>query len=248
MQTKIKTLIGFGMGAAMIFLATSSVYAQYTSPNYKVEETLFGAGGELENSSANYKARTSVGELGVGNSASANYQAYAGFNTTNDPMLEVYVAGGSFDLGYLEIGTPKAAVAEFTVRSYVSSGYVITLGGTPPKNRDGGYTLTAINPAAAINSNEDQFGVNLVANNVVPIGPFGGDPAQVPDSTFGFGTPTSDYGTANLFKFVQHEVIAESLRSSGVTAYSLSMIASAGKNATAGYYSTDIFVIVTPTF
>jgi len=247
MRIKTKTFLTMAL-IAILSLSTSAVYAQYTSPSYRVDETIFGAGGELENSSANYRARSTVGELGVGNTASANYQAYGGFNTTGDPMLEVYVAGGTFDLGYLEIGTPKAAVAEFTVRSYVSSGYIITLGGTPPKNKDGGHTLTGINPAAAINPNEDQFGVNLVANNVAPIGPFGADPGQLPDTTFGFGQPTADYGTANLFKYEEYDVIAESLRSSGVTAYSLSLVASAGKNATAGFYSTDIFVIVTPTF
>lgn len=246
MSGKIKTLL-----TALILGLTVTgqvAYAQYTSPSYKVEETLFGAGGELENSSTNYKARTSAGELGVGNTASANFQAFAGFNTTNDPMLEVVVNGGSFDLGYLELTSLKATTATFAVRNYLASGYVIRLGGTPPKNISGGYTLAGMATAAASSPGADQFGVNLAANNLAPIGPFGDDPEQLPDNTFGFGTPATDYGTSNLFKFVENEVIAQSTRSSGVTFYTLSMMANTSKNATAGYYTTDLFVNVTPTF
>lgn len=236
------------MAFVVVLFSTGIAAAQYSSSNYKVEETLFGAGGELENSSANYKARTSAGELGVGNTASANFQAFAGFNTTNTPMLEVFVNGGTFDLGYLQLDGPKATTATFAVRNYLSQGYVISLGGTPPKNRDGGYVLPGISPAAAPSAATDQFGVNLAANNVVPIGPFGAAPQQMPDASFGFGQPAASYGTSNLFKFVENEVIAQSSRSSGVTLYTLSLIASAGKNAPAGVYTTDLYVNVIPTF
>lgn len=246
MPGKIKKLLTLIIVLAIS--ASSVANAQYSSSNYKVEETLFGAGGELDTSSANYKARASAGELGVGNTTSANYQAYAGFNTTDEPMLEVVVASGTFDLGYLELDTPKATTASFQIRSHISSGYIVTLGGSAPKNVSGGYTLTAINPAAAINASTDQFGVNLAANNIAPIGPFGAAPQQVPDATFGFGTAATDYGTSNLFKYVENQIIASSNRSSGVTQYTLSMIASAGKSATAGLYATDLFVNVTPTF
>lgn len=223
-------------------------YAQYTSPNYKVEETIFGAGGELDTSSTNFRARATAGELGVGNTASANFQAFAGFNTTNDPMLEVVINGGTFDLGYLDVNSVKATTATFAIRNYLASGYIVALGGTPPKTASGNYTLAGMNVAAASSPGLDQFGVNLTANNVAPIGPFGDDPQQLPDNTFGFGAPATDYGTSNLFKFVENETIAQSTRSSGVTLYTLSMMANSSKDAPAGFYTTDLYVNVTPTF
>jgi hypothetical protein len=75
--------------------------AQYTSPSYKVEQTFFGAGGELDASSASYQAKIAAGELGVDHAVSSNYQTYAGFNTTDRILLEVYVTGGVFDLVHL---------------------------------------------------------------------------------------------------------------------------------------------------
>lgn len=232
----------------LVAWGSHTAYAQYTSPNYRVEETLFGAGGELENSSTNYRARTTAGELGVGNTASANFQAFAGFNTTDEPMLEVVVNGGTFDLGYLDTDTVKATTATFAIRNYLAHGYLVSLGGTPPKNTSGGYTLAAMTTAGSSSPGTDQFGVNLADNNIAPVGPFGADPEQLPDTSFGFGTPTADYATSNLFKYVEYETIAQSTRSSGVTLYTLSMMANASKNATAGYYTTDLLVIVMPTF
>jgi hypothetical protein len=60
------------------FLVSSSVFAQYTSSNYKAEETFFGSGGELDAASGQYKAQSSVGALGVGYGSSTSYQAYSG--------------------------------------------------------------------------------------------------------------------------------------------------------------------------
>lgn len=246
MPGKIKNIALLVLFFAVLLPVTVS--AQYSSPSYKVEETIFGAGGELDTSSSNYKARATAGELGVGNTASANFQAFAGFNTTNDPMLEVVINGGSFDLGYLDIGSVKATTATFAIRNYLASGYVVRLGGTAPKNINGGYTLAGMAVAGSSTPGSDQFGVNLAANNIAPVGPFGSAPQQLPDNTFGFGTPTTDYGTSNLFKFVENEVIAQSTKSSGVTFYTLSMMVNTSKNATAGYYTTDLYVNVTPTF
>ena len=246
MPGKIKKLISLLL--FVIAITGPAAYAQYSSPSYKVEETIFGAGGELDSSSAGFRARTTAGELGVGNTASANFQAFAGFNTTNDPMLEVVVSGGSFDLGYLDINSIKATTATFAVRNYLASGYVVALGGTPPRTSSGNYTINGMATAGASSPGSDQFGVNLVANNVAPVGPFGDAPTQYPDTSFGFGAPAAGYGTANLFKFVENETIAQSTRSSGVTVYTLSMMVNTSKDAPAGYYTTDLYVNVTPTF
>lgn len=239
----------FSACLVFILLVIRPALAQYSSPSYKVNETFFGAAGELSAQSLQYQAKIAAGELGIDHTSSANFQAYSGFNTTDTPFLEVYVAGGTYDLGYLDISEVKAMTSVFTVRSYLSTGYTVRLGGKPPSNRDGNRpTLAGLTSPTASSPGTEQFGINLVANNLAPIGPFGAVPSQVPDSTFSFGQAKADYATSNLFKYVENDIIAESLSSSGVTQYTISAIANASKNTLAGFYSTDLFVNVVPTF
>lgn len=243
MVTKTKILIGLLL--AFIFPVGTSL-AQYTSPNYQVDETFFGSGGNLENASANYKAKTAAGELGVGNVSSPNFQAYPGFNTTDRILLEVNVAGGVFDFGVLDTSQPHARTTTFTVRDYLSSGYSVQLLGSPPRN--GSYTLAAMSTAASSNPGTEQFGVNLAANNLSGPGPFGATPSQVPDSTFGFGVADSPYDTSNLFKYVEGDTVAHSDKSTGVTQYTLSMIANISRTTAGGAFGTSLFVRAVPTY
>src|ERR1039457_1765329 len=88
--------------AALLVWAATPVFAtsfQSSSTNYGVNEAFFGAGGSLDSSSSNYQAKLSAGELAVGSSTSNNYQMHAGFNTTDVPLLEFAVNGGTYSLG-----------------------------------------------------------------------------------------------------------------------------------------------------
>jgi hypothetical protein len=49
----------------LILLSFSHVFAQYSSTNFQTNEVMFGTGGDLDASSPNYKAQSSVGALGV---------------------------------------------------------------------------------------------------------------------------------------------------------------------------------------
>src|SRR5579871_1176176 len=199
--------------------------AQSSSPNYQVNEYIVGGGGELQLQSSHYSARATAGELGVGNISSPNFQANAGFNTTDEPLLEVTVNGGTIDLGTLTKNTVSANTMTFSVRNYLSSGYLVQIGGTPPKNNSGGHALNNMSSAAASSPGTEQFGVNLTTNNLTGPGAFGADPAQIPDSTFGFGAAASGYNTTNQFKYIQGATVAQSTKSSGTTLYTLSIIA-----------------------
>src|SRR4051812_21506618 len=100
MVRKIKKLKLFLLACVLCTLLPAGVtFAQYVSPSYKVNETFFGTGGNLDNTSAHYIAKTAAGELAVGNISSPHFQAYAGFNTTNTVLLEMNVTGGTFDMG-----------------------------------------------------------------------------------------------------------------------------------------------------
>src|ERR1700722_19325054 len=61
------------------------------STDYSVTQTLFGIGGNQTLSSTNYTSQASLGDLGIGNYTSNDYQAYAGFNTTSAPFLQFVV-------------------------------------------------------------------------------------------------------------------------------------------------------------
>jgi hypothetical protein len=93
-----RAIITLALTLGMSLLPLSHVFAQYTSPNYKAEETFFGSGGELDASSSSYKAQSSVGALGVGYGSSSTYQAYSGFLTPNEPFLEMTVNTASVNL------------------------------------------------------------------------------------------------------------------------------------------------------
>lgn len=230
-----------------IFLSMGMASAQMSSSNYKVEETVFGIGGELDASSANYRAKQSAGELGVGNTASANYQAYGGFNTTDQPMLEMTVTGGTVNLGILSPGTTATATTTFSVRTYLASGYVVAVVGTPPTNIVNGTDVIDPIPSAATSTpGTEQFGLNLVANTSPTT--FGAAPSQLPDSTFSFGTVAAGYNTANNFKYVAGDTVASSTKSSGQTLFTASYILNIAPLTPNGDYTADQTFVATSTF
>lgn len=231
--------------AALILCAVPLAYAQSSSTDYKVEESFFGIGGELDASSSSYKAKQAAGETAVGNAASGSYQLQAGFNTTDIPLLEFYVDGGEYDMGVLDMSTTGAVEADFTVRNYLSGGYIIVLNGKPPTLAGGTHQLPGMAVAASSSPGTEQFGVNVVNNGNPDIG---ADPVQVPDNTYSFGTATAGYDTANLFKFVDGATIALSPKSSGQTNFTLAMIANVARETPAGEYGGTLQLQVVPTF
>jgi hypothetical protein len=94
----------------------------------------------------------------------------------------------------------------------------------------------------------EQFGINLAANNLSGVGPFGAAPSQVPDSTFGFGHAVSPYDTANLFKFAEGDTVARSDKSTGETLFTVSFIANISRVTPGGSYGGTMFVRVIPTY
>lgn len=230
----------------MSVLSVATVFAQQSSStNYKVNEVYFGSGGDLNICSTNYCSKQSAGELTVGNTSSTSYQAQAGFNTSDTPLLEVNVNGGTFDLGVLDATAVHTTSASFTVRNYLSNGYVVHLTGDAPTSLENGHALTPMASAAASSPGTEQFGVNLRLNTAPSIG---ADPQQQPDSTFGFGTASTGYNTPNQFKFVNNDTIASSPKSSGTTFYTLSIMANISTQTPAGVYGGSLSVVVVPTF
>jgi hypothetical protein len=228
------------------FNFTSRVFAQQSSsPNYQIDEVFVGAGGGNDASSASFQARASIGDLGVGNSSSTNYQAYGGFTTTGAPYLEVNVTSTDLDLGTLDPSTTTTGSTTFNVRAYLTSGYNVMIRGSAPTS-EGGATITPLATQSSPTTGTEQFGLNLVANTSPTT--FGADPVQIPDASFSFGVAESGYNTANQYKYVSGETFASSPRSSGQTNYTISYIFNVSNITDAGRYEFDQNLIVVATY
>lgn len=216
----------------------------YVSPSYGVDEVFFGSGGVNDANSANYNARASLGDTGVGNSESSLYQLYGGFTTTEVPFLEFVVNAVNVDLGTLTTGSASTGTATFTVKTYLASGYAVTTTSDAPQN--GSYTMTNMAATAASSPGTEQFGINLRANtsptNV------GADPVQLPDSSFSYGQAAAGYNTVNQYKYVKGDIIAFSNESSGITEYTMTYLMNIKSTTPGGIYLMNHNLVATSTF
>ena len=237
---KTKTLL---VALALSMFFPLQVLAQSSSPNYRLEETFFGTGGELDASSPNYRAQQSVGENTTGNTGSTNFQANAGFNTKEEPYLEVSTTGGATDLGDLSPSAASVTTSTFYVRAYLASGYSVLIVSNPPTY--GTEQINSLSSQTASSAGTEQFGINL-AVNTSPAS-FGAIPSQSPDSTFGFGYATSNYDDANLYQYIKGDTIARSDKSSGRTNYTISYLYNISTLSPAGEYifTQDLVVVAT---
>ncbi len=227
------------LGVAAIASADAS-----SSTHYQVNETQFGgSGADLKDCSTSYCAKISVGDTTVGAASSADYSAQFGSNTSDEPLLQVITTAGVQDLGILDTSHTATATRIIKVRTYLSSGYVVELTGTPPSQ--GSHALSAISTPSTSQPGAEQFGVNLVANTSPSVG---ADPLQVPSSLTSFGVAATDYATPNLFKYVSGDIIASSPTSSGETDYTLSAIFNVSNTTPGGHYDGSFSAVVVPIY
>lgn len=249
---------------ALIALTPAVAFAQQaSSTNYSVNEAFFGTGGQLcdpgvSGNSTNYCAKTSVGELGVGNTSSTNYQSQAGFNTNREEYIELIMNNASEcgttsnlsqSLGILSAGSRTTYMTYFSVKTYLATaGYVVrTTGAAPSITGGGGYTLATPNSGAGTNpAGTERFGINLVANSNPSVGV---NPVQIPSSSTSFGQAANGYDTANSFRYVNNEAIANSNgKSSGSTCYTMSYLFNISGQTPAGEYKFNQSLVATSTY
>src|SRR5689334_10131978 len=89
-------LLSFLVTAGIVGTATATT-PQSTSANYGVDQVQIGAGSSLNDCSASYCAKTSVGDTVAGSASSTNYSAEFGFNTSDEPVLEMITSSGTQD-------------------------------------------------------------------------------------------------------------------------------------------------------
>ncbi len=211
------------------------------SNSYRFDETVIGGGGLIQSSSASFQTLSEISDLGVGNTASSNYQIESGSVTTNDPALAFSVSGTPTFTTAFSPSTAATATTTFTVSNYTSYGYVVQLFGTPPTN--GGHTITALASGGTSSPGNEQFGLNLVANTS-PIS-FGTNPNH---GLFAFGSAATNYDTPNTYRFVSGETIASAPKSSGVTTYTISYMVNVSSITPGGQYNSPQTLVVTGTY
>jgi hypothetical protein len=242
MKHKAKNILSLYVvaGISVLVYIVSPAFA-LQSTNYNFVETSLGGNGLLNSQSANFQASGSGAVLGIGNSAGVNFQLNAGNLTTNDPALSFAVNSSNINLGSFSAGVTAVATTSFQVINYTSYGYVVQALGTSPTK--GSHTITAMSSTGPSQAGTEQFGINLVANtSPVSLG------ANPDHGLFGFGSASSNYGTANNYRFVSGETIASAPQSSGQTIYTISYIVNVNSLTPGGEYSGSQTILCTGTY
>lgn len=224
---------------------------QSCSTNYGVSQTFFGAGGNVNACSTSYCSKQSLGEIGIGNPSSTNYQAHGGFNTSSRPYLYFVVNSSSINLGVLSTTSTATTTGTFTVRTYNAGGYVVQTDSPPPTTA--GHVLSPITTAAASQTGTEQFGINLVQNTTACGAPtnFGANPVDNPDSGAAVGIAAPGYNTCGKFQYNNGDTIAESNspgNTTGEADYTISFIYNISSGTPAGTYIFNDVLVVTPTY
>lgn len=252
-------VVAIAVALGLTGLARSDSDPTMTSSSYSVAESQIGATGDFNSSSASYTSvpgvddsGTSLGDTFAGNSASANYQTNAGFNTTAQPGLTFSVDSSSIDLGLLTATAKSTATVAFHVRNYTTYGYVVSILGSPPTNS--GHALSPLTTDTASAVGQEQFGVNTVLNTSAAVG---ADPVQNPTG-FGFGVAgdgtTGTYGTtrpytiSDKWRFNSGETVASAPRSSGNTDYTMTFMANISNTTPGGQYTGGLTLVATGTY
>ncbi len=227
-----------------VALVIPSVHAEtLKSNNFQVDESFIGGGGLITESSPSFSAAESIGDLGIGESSSANFQTNSGYTTTNDPALTFIVPSAQTVFNDLSATAAATATSTFSVINYTSFGYVVQIIGSPPSN--GSHVIPALSSPTPSQAGTEQYGINLVANtSPVSVGanPNNGTPV------FGYGVAASGYNTANNYKYANNSTIASAPKSSGQTIFTISYLLNATTTTPGGQYSTSHTLICTGTY
>jgi hypothetical protein len=137
-------------------------------------------------------------------------------------------------------------------------GYAITVNG--PTLTSGSNTVAGMASAGASVRGTPQFGMNLMANTSAVAAGFPGaskDPAPLANATNFKGEAANGYKTADTFKYVSGDVVADSYNgyvpgtntaATDAQIFTVSYIANVPGSQPAGTYATTLTYICTPTY
>lgn len=245
MGTYTRPRVGMGVLLVALLFGASASASVPTSNNYRFDETSVGVSSLLESNSANFRATSGAGDIGIGNSSSTNFQTESGTKTTPDPNLTFAMTSSATSFGAFSATAAKTSTSTFSVTNYTSFGYVVQMAGSPPKY--GSNEIDAMSATSNSQPGIEQFGINLVANTDPTS--FGANPQNgTAPNNFGFGQASAEYANPNMFRYVPGETIASAPKSSGKTDYTISYLVNVAPLTAGGTYSANQTLIVTGTY
>ncbi len=155
-----------------------------------------------------------------------------------DETLTFTLSSATVALGTLTTSTTGSGTSTMSAATNANSGYAITVNGTTLTS--GANTITALASQTASSQGASQFGINLKANATPSVG------SNV--SGTGSGTATSNYNTADQFRFVTGDSVASASAPTNSNTYTVSYIANVAGSTKPGSYSTTLTYIATATF
>lgn len=228
---------------AMTISFAPAAFAQTaTSNNYKMTESEFGSISNKQTCSGQYCATASIGSVG-GSTRGTGSTASFGPITPDEPSLDIIIDLGISDLGYLNTEETATKTSTVRVMSYLSNGYVMQIVGDPPKYAN--HKLAAPSTPTESTPGTEQFGINATVNTLPAVG---ASPVQIPDTQTSFGFVRPDYNIANRFKYVSGDVVAQSLKATGRTDYTISFIVNISNATPAGRFTGEYAAVVIPTY
>lgn len=155
-----------------------------------------------------------------------------------DETLTFTLSAATVALGTLTTSSTGSGTSTMTASTNAASGYSITVNGNTLQS--GANNITALSSQTASSQGSSQFGINLKANTTPSVG------SNV--SGGGSGTATSNYGTADLFRFVSGDSVASASAPTNSNTYTVSYIANIAGSTLPGSYSTTLTYIATANF
>lgn len=146
--------------------------------------------------------------------------------------------GNYIDFGTFTPAATSVAQTQMVAGTNADSGYTIVVAGNTLTS--GNNVINGLAVADISRPGTSQFGLNLVANTDPQVG-------QAPTG-LGIGQPTNGYKNANIYKFVDGDVVASTPQPDEARRYTTSYIANVSKTQTPGIYVTTLTYIATGTF
>lgn len=213
----------------------SCVYAQMSSPNFKVPTDSINIGG-LQQNSDSFSELSTVGEMATGDMRSDSYINEAGFlaKIGNEPALTFTITDDTAAFGTLNKGMVRYDTAMFRAATTSKNGYAIEVFGNSLSTVS--HTIAPLNSVSGSSPGDEQFGFNLRQNSNPTIG---NDPSG------GKGQAASGYSIPDAYKFTSGDIVAQASQQSQYTEYTASFIGNIDDVSHAGEYSTQLTFVIT---
>jgi len=230
-----------GLVAIILFSGSSALDAYVmSSTNYRIQSDSLNIGGKRQ-TSTNYQIEDTIGDIATDTSDNASFKIKAGYQATWEypPVLIFSITDNAATLGTITTSSASTDTAGFTVATDAADGYAVTISGNTLTSNSSSVDIDALTIPTASSPGTEQFGLNLVDNS---------DPDVGSDPSGGSGQAASGYNTANKFKFVSGDTVANCSSSSDTTSFTISYLGNIDSMTVAGDYSTNLTLIATVTF